>query len=380
MSLADYRTQIDRVDQELIKLFQERMEIARGIAQVKKDESLPVMDPAREREKLHQIGEMAGPALRGYAERLWGTLFELSRQYQMNQKDEVSPLQAQILRAVNDTPPLFPERPLVAVQGVEGAYSQSAAEKLFQLPNILYFNTFEGVFRAVDQGLCQYGVLPLENSTAGSVNRIYDLMMAYDFSIVRSTRLKIDHCLLANEGVQISDIREVISHEQAIAQCEDFLKSLGDIKVTRCENTAMAAKAVWESGRRDLAALSSLGCAELYGLSCLKSSVQDSGSNFTRFICIGRDLEIYPGADKTSVMMVLPHRPGALYHALGRFYALGINLIKLESRPLPNSDFEFMFYFDLETSVYSDEFMQIFSDIAGMATQFRYLGSYSEVV
>lgn len=380
MSLADYRTQIDRVDQELIKLFQERMEIARGIAQVKKDESLPVMDPAREREKLHQIGEMAGPALRGYAERLWGTLFELSRQYQMNQKDEVSPLQAQILRAVNDTPPLFPERPLVAVQGVEGAYSQSAAEKLFQLPNILYFNTFEGVFRAVDQGLCQYGVLPLENSTAGSVNRIYDLMMQYDFSIVRSTRLKVDHCLLALPGVKMEDIREIISHEQALTQSEGFLKGLTNVKVHVAENTAVAAKTVFDSGRRDMAALSSRSCAELYGLNCLQTSVQDSSANFTRFICLSKKLEIYPGADKTSVMMVLPHRPGSLYAALGRFYALGINLIKLESRPLPNSDFEFMFYFDLETSVYSEEFMQMFNDIQSMCSEFRYLGSYSEAV
>ena len=380
MSLADYRTQIDRVDQELIKLFQERMEIARGIAQVKKDESLPVMDPAREREKLHQIGEMAGPALRGYAERLWGTLFELSRQYQMNQKDEVSPLQAQILRAVNDTPPLFPERPLVAVQGVEGAYSQSAAEKLFQLPNILYFSTFEGVFRAVDQGLCQYGVLPLENSTAGSVNRIYDLMMQYDFSIVRSTRLKVDHCLLALPGVKMEDIREIISHEQALTQSEGFLKGLNNVKVHVAENTAVAAKTVFDSGRRNMAALSSRSCAELYGLNCLKTSVQDSSANFTRFICLSKKLEIYPGADKTSVMMVLPHRPGSLYAALGRFYALGINLIKLESRPLPNSDFEFMFYFDLETSVYSEEFMQMFNDIQSMCSEFRYLGSYSEAV
>jgi len=382
MELSDYRQEIDRIDEELVQLFARRMAVADGIAALKAEKRLPVHDPAREREKLARVGEQAPPELRGYTERLYTMLFELSRARQREGQPGVEgeALRGRITRALRDTPPLFPQRPMVAVQGVEGSNSQSACEKLFEAPNIMFFNSFEGVCRAIQQGLCRYGVLPLENSTAGSVNRIYDLMMAYDFSIVRSTRLKIDHCLLAAPGVAMSDIKEVVSHEQAIAQCEDFLKSLGDIKVTRSENTAMAAKAVWETGRKDFAALSSLGCAELYGLNCLKSSVQDSGSNFTRFICIGRDLEIYPGADKTSVMMVLPHRPGSLYHALGRFYALGINLIKLESRPLPNSDFEFMFYFDLETSVYSDEFMQIFSDIAGMATQFRYLGSYSEVV
>ncbi|NCB34978.1 MAG: bifunctional chorismate mutase/prephenate dehydratase, partial [Clostridia bacterium] len=202
---------------------------------------------------------------------------------------------------------------------------------------------------------------------------------AYNFSIVRSVRLKVDHCLLANPGAEISDIREIVSHEQALAQCEGFIKTLGKVKMTRCENTALAAKMVYESGRNDLAALSSLSCAELYSLNCLKSSVQDSGSNYTRFICISKDLEIYPGSDRTSIMMALPHKPGSLYHALGRFYALGINLNKLESRPIAGSDFEFMFYFDLETSVYSDEFMQMFKDIEGLGAQFKYLGSYTEV-
>ncbi len=244
----------------------------------------------------------------------------------------------------------------------------------------MFFSSFESVFSAIDKGLCRYGVLPLENSTAGSVNKIYDLMMKYDFSIVRSTRLKVDHCLLARRGAHIEGIKEIFSHEQAIAQCGDFLKSLGGVRITPCENTAEAARLVFESGRDDAAALSSRACAEIYSLDCLRESVQDRGSNFTRFICISKKLEIYPGADKTSVMMVLPHKPGSLYMVLSRFFALGINLIKLESRPLPNTDFEFMFYFDLETSVYSDEFTQLFSDIEGMCMSMKYLGSYSETV
>ncbi|MHC1786746.1 MAG: bifunctional chorismate mutase/prephenate dehydratase [Christensenellales bacterium] len=380
MGLSELRVGIDEADKGLVEAFARRMALTDDIARLKAEEKLPIHDPARERAKLQALGELVPADYAGYTQRLYQMIFELSRSRQRQLTGGANPLQAKILEALEKTPKLFPERPLVACQGVEGAYSQSATEKLFTAPNIMYFDSFEGVFRAVDQGFCRFGVLPLENSTAGSVNRIYDLMMRYDVSLVRSTRVKVDHCLLAPAGTARGQIREIVSHEQALQQSEGFLKSLGNIKITVCENTALAAKLVFESGRRDLAALSSRSCAELYGLEVLQSSVQDSASNFTRFICISKQLEIYPGADKTSIMMVLPHKPGSLYNVLGRFYALGINLIKLESRPLPNSDFEFMFYFDLETSVYSPEFLRIFDEIEGMAISFKYLGSYLEAV
>jgi len=380
MDLTDYRNRIDAIDSELVRLFRERMDITADIASYKAKNGIPTYDPKREREKRTAIAELVGPELANYTDALFTLIFELSRSYQRKLFPGESELKDKILRAIENTEPLFPARPLVACQGVEGAYSQQACQKLFPAASIMYFNSFEGVFSAIENGLCRYGVLPLENSTAGSVNKIYDLMMKYDFSIVRSTRLKVDHCLLARRGAHIEGIKEIFSHEQAIAQCGDFLKSLGGVRITPCENTAEAARLVFESGRDDAAALSSRACAEIYSLDCLRESVQDRGSNFTRFICISKKLEIYPGADKTSVMMVLPHKPGSLYMVLSRFFALGINLIKLESRPLPNTDFEFMFYFDLETSVYSDEFTQLFSDIEGMCMSMKYLGSYSETV
>lgn len=379
MELSDYRLEIDRIDGQMVALFEERMTLASEIAKLKADKHLPIHDPARERDKLKAVGELVDPALRNFTQRLYTMLFELSRSKQSEEMQHSNELKRRIVQAINDTPPMFPPRGRVAVQGVEGAYSQGAAEKLFAAPELMFFSSFEGVFSAIQNGLCQYGVLPLENSTAGSVNRIYDLMMAYDFSIVRSARMKIDHNLLANTGVTISDIKEIVSHEQALTQCEGFIKSLGNIKITSCENTAIAARLVFESGRNDIAALSSRSCAELYSLNILKPSVQDSGANFTRFICISKNLEIYPGADRSSIMMALPHKPGSLYHTLGRFYALGINLNKIESRPIAGSDFEFMFYFDLETSVYSDEFMQLFSEVSAMGAQFKYLGSYVEI-
>ncbi len=380
MDLSQYRQQIDDIDREMVRLFGRRMEVSGDIARYKQQNNLPVYDPKRERDKLEEVGAMADPDHRDATQRLYGMLFELSRAAQRQPAPEDAELLDSIQRALKDTPQLFPEKALVACQGVEGANSQAAAQKLFKQPNIMHFSSFEGVFRALDQGLCRYGVLPLENSTAGSVNRIYDLMMQHNFYIVRSTRLKIDHCLMANKGAQLSDIKEIISHEQALQQSEEFLRSLPNVKVKAVANTALAAQMVMESGRKDVAALSSRACAEIYGLNILRYSVQDSGSNFTRFICISKNLEIYPGADKTSMMMVLPHRPGSLYMALGRFWSLGINLNKLESRPLAGSDFEFMFYFDLDTPVYSDAFTRLFHDIGSMCSQFRYLGSYTEVV
>ena len=180
--------------------------------------------------------------------------------------------------------------------------------------------------------------------------------------------------------MKLEDVREIYSHEQAINQCSAFLAKLKNVKVISCENTAAAAKFVAESDRRDIAALSSRACIELYGLDCLAASVQDESGNFTRFICISKNLEIYPGADRTSLMMVLPHRPGSLYKVLSRFYALGINLNKLESRPMPERNFEFMFYFDLDTSVYSPQFIQLMGELEDVCESFAYLGSYSEVI
>ncbi len=376
MDLNTYRKEIDQIDDQIVRLFQERMDVAAKIAAYKKEQGLPILQPAREREKLAEVSEKSREDMQAYTRVLYSLLFELSRTYQ--ERGNRTELFDQIEYAIENTPRLFPQSATVACQGVEGAYSQLACEKLFKNPRIQYFRNFEGVFSAIEAGFCQYGILPIENSTAGSVNRVYDLMVKHNFSIVRSARMKVDHCLLAK--ADHGEIKEIFSHEQAIAQCAGFLKTLGNVKITVCENTAIAAMTVAGSERRDVAALSSRMCAELYGLKILRSGVQDEGNNHTRFLCISKNTEIYPGADKTSVMMILPHKPGALYKVLARLYALGINLLKLESRPLPERDFEFMFYLYLETSVYSQEFARLMCEIGGICEEFRYLGSYSEVV
>ena len=380
MNLDELRFEIDKVDHELVDLFSRRMNIAADIAAYKKENHLPVLDASRERSKLNELAALSGPEMEEYVSSLYSLIFELSRGYQNKLLGTTSQLPATIETAIRQTPNLFPPKALVACQGVEGAYSQQACEKLFRMPNVMYFKTFEAVFSAVEKGLCQYAVIPLENSTAGSVNMVYDLMMRHNFRIVRSTRLKIDHSLMAKSGTRLEQLREIFSHEQAISQCSEFLKSLDGVKLTCCENTAAAAKLVAESDRDDVAALCSRNCAALYDLTSLREAVQNQANNYTRFICISRNLEIYPGADRTSLMMVLPHRPGSLYKVLSRFYALGINLNKLESRPIPERDFEFMFYFDLDTSVYSPQFIQLMGELGSICESFNYLGSYSEVI
>lgn len=378
--LKDLREKIDAIDQQMVDLFKQRMEVSKEVAAYKRANGLPTLDAGRERALLGKVGEQAGEELADYTQSVYRTILAAGRSYQNACSGVPSKVYETIRKALDTTPDLFPQRAMVACQGVEGAYSQIACDSIFKAPTILYFNTFEHVFKAVESGMCQYGVLPIENSTAGSVNAIYDLMTKHNFSIVRSARLKVNHNLLTKHGVKKGEIKEIFSHQQAISQCAGYLSTLKGVKVTVVENTALAAQMVAQSERRDVAALSSRFCGELYGLNLLEQNVQDQDNNYTRFICISKNPEIYPGADRTSLMMTLPHKPGSLYNVLSKFYALGINLRKLESRPLPDREFEFMFYFDLECSVYAPEMERIFRDLEEESEHFRYLGTYNEVI
>ena len=380
MELSEYRKKIDEIDAELLALFTKRMDVAAEIAEYKQEKRLPVLDLKREKQKLHEIEEQSREELSDYSFTLFSVLMELSRSRQNRILHRDSPETVAIETALRDTPPLFPEKAVVACQGVEGAYSGIACEKLFTRPSIFFFSTFDAVFTAVEKGLCRYGVIPVENSTAGTVNAVYDLMVKHDFRIVRSVRIKVDHNLLVKPGTKREEIREIYSHGQALSQCAAFLQGFPNAKIIPCENTAVAAKMVAESKEPGVAALSSRSCAKLYGLENLMASVQDSDDNYTRFICISKKLEIYPGADHTSLMMVIRDEPGSLYNVLARFYALGINMHKLESRPIPGRNWEYRFYFDLDTSVYSPKFIQLMGELGEICEEYEYLGSYSEVV
>ncbi len=380
MDISDARREIDKIDVELTELFVKRMKLSKEIAAYKKDNNLPVFDKTREREIINKAADRAGKDMENYISVLYTTLFDVSRSYQKQLIGGKTELTGEIEKAFEETEEVFPARSVVACQGVEGAYSQYACDKLFSMPSIMYFNRFQGVFQAVESGLCKYGILPIENSTAGSVNEVYDLMRKHRFYIVRSIKLRIDHNLLVKEGTKLGDVKEIISHQQALDQCSEFLKTLKDVKITVCENTAAAAKAVAESGRNDIAAISSKNCADLYGLHVLSDTIQNNDNNYTRFICISKKLEIYPGADKISMMFSIAHKPGALYNVISRFSSLGLNLTKLESRPMPGKDFEFMFYFDLNANIREPKVLKLIGEFDDEFDKFTFLGSYSEII
>lgn len=379
MELKDLRQQINETDNEITALFTKRMEIAGEIAKYKAENDLPVFDKLREREVLNRLTENQSEEMAMYTKMLYTTLFDLSRSYQSRRVYKDSALVKRVRDALENTPKEFTKQAVVACQGTEGAYSQLACDRLFARPSIMYMSSFQGVFQAVDKNLCRYGILPIENSVHGSVTAVYDLMKKYNFFIAKEIKLLVSHVLLAKGTKKLSDIKEVYSHEQAIGQCSEFLSKHPEIKVNIVENTAVAARMVAESDRDDVAAISSQNCAELYGLRVVSDEIQNSENNYTRFICISKNLEIYPGANKMSLMFTLNHRPGSLYNLISKFSALGLNLTKLESRPIPGKDFEFMFYFDLDASVYSEDVLSLLAELEQGQDSFMYLGSYSEI-
>ena len=379
MDLSDARNEIDRIDDSIVDLMKKRIEVTAQIARYKSEHDQSILDKGRERAILSRMADKAGEGYEMYARALFTTLFGIGKSYQSRAMGCRGELSSRIHDALENTPRIFPNKAVVACQGTEGSYSQAATDKLFSLPNIVYFNTFEAVFQAVEQGLCDYGMLPIENSSYGSVTEVYDLMKQRDFHIARSVKLHIHHALLANVGVKLDDIKEIYSHEQAIGQCGEFLRELSDVHVNVVENTAVAARMVKESGRSDVAAISAVDCARLYDLNVLSESIQNSDNNYTRFICISKKLEIYPGANKISLMFTVPHEPGSLYSMISKFATLGVNLTKLESRPLAGSDFEFMFYFDMDASVYDAAFITLLCELDETIDQFVFLGAYSEV-
>ena len=378
MELHEIRKQIDSVDEQLLQLFLQRMELSEEVAAYKNEHHLPILNKQREREILAKVTEKAGEKER-YAYHLFSTLFQLARSRQAELISSPTRVRAQVEASLAASREIFPQTGLVACQGVEGANSQVACDKLLPRGNIVYVKSFSAVVAAVESGLCKFGVLPIENSSNGSVRAVYGLLQSHNLSIVRSTRLCIRHELLTLPGVKMEDITEIYSHEQAIGQCSKFLNGLNGVRVVPCANTAMAAKMVAESGSRHTAAISSHPCAELYGLECLNDHIQDSENNYTRFICITKDPAIYAGANRISLVIAFENRPGALYDILSKLAALDINLTKLESCPVAGSDFEFIFFLELDASVQDPSVLAMLEEMERSCAQFQFLGNYAEV-
>lgn len=378
MELSEIRGKIDAVDEQMLRLFLERMELAEQVADYKSREGLPIANREREREIMARMTEAAGEKER-YAYHLFSTLFQLSRSRQAELLSAPTRVGAQVRASVETGSDVFPQTGMIACQGVEGANSQAACDKLLPRGNLVYVKSFGAVASAVESGLCKFGVLPVENSSNGSIRAVYDLLQHKRLNVVRSIRLCIRHELLALPGTRMEDITEIYSHEQAIGQCSRFLDSLNGVRVIPCGNTAAAAKMVAERKDKHLAALSSPACAELYGLTTLRDDVQDSENNYTRFFCVAKDPAIYAGANRISLIFACNNKPGALYDILSKPAALGINMTKLESCPVTGRNFEFIFFIELEASVRDPGVLPMLEEMERSSQSFQFLGSYAEV-
>ncbi len=378
MDIVDIRKKIDQVDEELLALFHQRMDLSEKVAAYKNEHKQPILNRQREREILTKVMMASGDRER-YTYKLFSTLFELSRSRQAELIDAPTQVGAQVRAALAAQQEIFPQTGLVACQGTEGGNSQQACDRLLPRGSIMYVKNFEAVFNAVESGLCRFGVVPIENSSNGSVRAIYDLLQHKKFSIVRSTRLCIRHELLALPGAKMSDIQEIYSHEQALGQCSRFLAKLNGVKIIPCDNTAEAARHVAESGSSHCAAIASYPCEALYGLECLNDDIQDSDNNYTRFICIERNPVVYAGANRISLIFGCDNTPGALYSILSKPAALGINMTKLESCAVSGRNFEFIFFIELEASLHQPGVLPMLEELERSCRGFQLLGNYAEV-
>ena len=379
-NLEEIRSEINAIDDELLRLFVRRMEASSEVAEAKRESGVPIFDPKRERDILSKVAQTVGPELENEARLVFTNLFSISRARQRAELAGKSEFMISLEKVLAEKPTMFPSSASVACPGVEGSYSQQAVSSIVKFPTIFYFKSFEDVFNAVEKGMCDYGVLPIENSAVGSVAAVYDLMDRHHFKIVRAHRHRINHVLLVKPGVKFEDIKEIHSHPHALSQCSQFLSAHPQIRSVPSTNTAAAAAQLAASQRNDVAVIASRECAELYALDIVREKIADVESNYTRFICISKKDEIYADSDKFSVMMSLPHRAGALSDVLVKFSSVGVNLTKLESRPVPGSDFEVRFIFDFEATPYDPRVVKLLSAFANdpEIEHFTFLGAYSE--
>jgi chorismate mutase/prephenate dehydratase len=376
--LDKQRANIDKIDDEIAALFLSRMEVCRSIALLKRNAGVPVLNTNRESQVLNRVMESMPDEMRSFAKQLFSTLFETSRVYQSSLIEEGSIIHEEINKLHQGRKP-FPVSAKVACQGIEGEFSHLAADKLFPNSLISYVRDFEGVFEAIEKGVCSLGVLPVQNNFTGCANDVYDLIRKHHFYIIREVQLPVKYCLLANVGVELRNIKQIFTYPHALAQCSEFMKSLGKISVTMCENTATAAKLLSETGCSDAACIASEKCASIYSLSVLNPSVQDNNLNHACFIAISKNLEIYSGAQKTSIAINLQRESGSLNRLLNKLLAMNLNLTKLESKPIANSPLELSYYFDFEADISDGGVLNIIPELEKGYDSFTYLGSYDEI-
>lgn len=372
--LSEIRVEIDSIDNQIIELFKKRMDCAKDVGIYKQANGIAVLNEKRENEILDVVEEKGGE-YGAHARLLYSNIMELSRALQHNIVGSGKALKAVINEAGSELPT---DSIKVGYQGIEGANSHEATLRMFPNAESMHYKTFGDVFDAVDKGEITYGVLPVENSTGGSVSSVYDLILQHRFYIVGALDLPIDYCLAGIRQSEFADIETVWTHPQSISQCSDYIAK-NDFNAIPCSNTAVAARDVAKEKRLNVAAICSYKAAEEYGLKVLDNHIQDCDVNVTRFIVISKKLYIPADANKISLCFSLPHVTGSLYSLLCRFNSLGLNLTKIESRPRTDKNFEYLFYLDFSGNVHSANVIELLSQLSEEMPEFSFLGNYCEM-
>ena len=381
MDLSQIRQDIDRIDSGLVPLLCERLECSEQVARYKYENGIPVLNEQREREVLDKIAAESA-ALdahnRGYGranQLIYSTVMEVSRALQHRLLGAGQELRERLEAA--DKALIPSERARVVCQGTRGAFSHEAAMTLFPQAQPQFLPTWEHVIEAVKNGEADYGLVPVENSSTGSVHEAYDLIIANRCHIAAAVDVPVRQCLLGVKGASVSDVKTVISHPQALSQCREFIRKNGFVE-QQYGNTATAAQYVAEQGDVTVAAVGSKEAAREFGLDVLAENIQTFDGNTTRFVAISQKLCIPPDADRITLLFCLPHTTGSLYHTLGRFALEGLNLTKLESRPLRNGNFEYAFYLDFEGNAQNENTVALLCALSEELPQFTLLGNYHE--
>ncbi|MBR2527894.1 MAG: prephenate dehydratase [Blautia sp.] len=375
--LLEYRNKIDQIDAEIVRLFEERMKISEAVAQYKIRTGMQVLDAEREARKIASVTEKAtGDFNKRGTRELFTQIMAISRrkQYQMLTKNGLAFDLKNELSVVDELPLSYVK---VVFQGVEGAYSYAAMRAYFdETIQSVHVKTWRDAMEDVVAGRADYAVLPIENSTAGIVGDIYDLLMQYRLYIVGEQFLKVDHVLLGVKEASLDTVRSVCSHYQGLAQCSEFLSRHPQWETIKMENTAQAAKTVAEAGDVSRAAIASRQAGEIYGLKILADNLCVNEDNATRFIIVGARPICTRTAGKVSICFELAHESGTLYNMLSHIIYNGLNMTKIESRPIKGRSWEYRFFVDFEGNIQDSAVVNALRGIGAEANKLRILGNY----
>lgn len=374
MDLQEIRKELDVIDRQIVDLYEKRMKLCGDVAEYKISVGKPVYDGEREKQKLEAVRQMAGEEYRQGASELFTQLMTISRRLQYRLLAEHGQTFDTGFQKIDRIPV---EGARVVYQGVEGAYSHEASMAYFgEDADAFHVRTWEEAMRAVEDGRADYGVLPIENSSAGAVSDNYDLLIKYHNCIVAEIFLPVKHALLGVPGGSLEQIHTVFSHPQALMQCSEYLNSHGEWSQISVENTAVAAKKVLEEGDPSQAAVASEAAAKLYGLQILKSGINYNKDNVTRFIVVSRNRVYQKDAAKVSLCFELPHRSGTLYNMLSNFIYNNVNMRMIQSRPIPGRNWEYRFFVDIEGRLDEPAVTNALKGVSEEAANLRILGNY----